>query len=199
MGTEKEKVKKLLSQTPFLKTQEITSKGINRKTIQRMTENGELIKISRGLYCSPDYTPDTYHSIIEAQKMIKQGVICLQSALSYHEIGTQNPSQTWIAIPKGAWKPEINQLPIQIVRFSGEAYDQGIIEKKIDNETIRIYNIPKTIADCFKYRNKIGLETGIEALKDVIRNKRTTVEELVHYSEICRVKKIITPYLESII
>ncbi len=195
----RDRAKQLLILKPLLSTQEITAEGIDRKTIKRMTDDGELIRVSRGLYCSPDYIPGNNHSIIEAQKIIKQGVVCLLSALSFHEIGTQNPSQVWMAIPKTAWKPAIESLPVQIVRFTGPAYEEGIIEEKIVNDNIRIYNIPKTISDCFKFRNKIGLEPAIEALKDVIGNKRTTVDELLYYADICRVKNVITPYLESII
>lgn len=199
MSTVRDKVKQLLIIKPLLNTREITSEGIDRKTIKRMADAGELIRISRGLYCSPEYIPGNNHSIIEAQKIIKQGVVCLLSALAFHEIGSQNPSQVWMAIPSTAWKPSIETLPVQIVRFNGPAYEEGIIEIELENDNIKIYNIPKTIADCFKYRNKIGLEPAIEALKDVIGNKRSTVDELLYYADICRVRNVITPYLESII
>jgi len=199
MATERDIVKKLLEVKPLLRSHELTSSGVDRKTLKRMTDSGELIRVARGLYSAPNYIPDSHYTFIEAQKIVKQGVICLLSALTYHEIGTQNPSLVWMAIPNRSWSPSIETSPIQIVRFSGKAFDEGITEQAVEGETIRVYNIPKTIADCFKYRNKIGLEVAIEALKDTIRNKRASVDELLHFADICRVRKIITPYLEGII
>ncbi len=160
---------------------------------------GDILRVSRGLYSSNDYIPGPYYSFLEAQKIVSNGVICLLSALTFYEIGTQNPSLVWMAVPRRARAPQINQNPIQLVRFSGKAYDEGIIKQEIESELINIYNIPKTIADCFKYRNKIGLEVALEALKDVIHNKRTTIDELLYFADICRVKNIITPYIESFI
>jgi predicted transcriptional regulator of viral defense system len=164
-----------------------------------MVHSGELLRIARGLYSDPSHIPDTYHSLAEAQCMVETGVVCLLSALSYHEIGTQNPSLMWMAIPNKAWKPNIESSPIEIVRFSGAAYSEGIEKVKIDNTTVSIYSIPKTIADCFKYRNKIGIDVAVEALKDVVKTQKTSVNEILYYAAICRVQKVITPYLEGML
>lgn len=196
---QKQEVIKLLKKTPIIRSNEITAAGIDRKTIHRMVNNGDIIQIARGLYTSNDYIPGSHYSFLEAQKIVSHGVVCLLSALTYYEIGTQNPSLVWMAVSRRARAPQVTKHPIQIVRFSGKAYDEGIINQEIEGGMIHIYNIPKTIADCFKYRNKIGLEVALEALKDVIQNKKSTIDELIYYSDICRVKNIMTPYIESLI
>jgi predicted transcriptional regulator of viral defense system len=104
-----------------------------------------------------------------------------------------------MAIPNKAWKPNIESSPIEIVRFSGAAYSKGIEELVIESTTVYIYSIPKTIADCFKYRNKIGIDVAVEALKDVVNTQKTSINEIIHYAEICRVQKVITPYLEGML
>ncbi len=199
METQREKVYRLLKSQPLLRTQEITNHGVDRKTIQRMVEKGELIRISRGFYADPNHLPGIHYSIAEAQKTVKHGVICLLSALSFHQIGTQNPSQIWMAIPRSTRLPSPGSVPIKLVTFSGRAFEEGILEEIVDGIKIRIYDIPKTIADCFKFRNKVGLDVAIEALKDVIQNKRSSVDDILYYAEIRRVRNVITPYLESIL
>ena len=199
MATKREIVLELLKQKPLVLSQELTAEGIDRKTIKRMTDSGELIRVARGLYSAADYIPDSNHSLLEAHKLVRQGVICLLSALAYYEIGTQNPSMVWMAIPNRNWRPRLENSPVQIVRFSGKSYTEGINEINIDNEAVRIYNIPKTVADCFKYRNKIGLDIAIEALKDVLQQKKAAVDELLYYAAVCRVRSVIIPYLESLI
>jgi predicted transcriptional regulator of viral defense system len=199
MITQKEKVLKLLHQSTMIHSRELSKVGIDTKTLTRMITEGKIHRIARGLYTSVDYIPGTYHSLIEANKLVGNGVICLLSALSFYEIGTQNPSEVWIAIQRKARMPQIEDYPIRVSRFSGQAFSEGVERITIDNVKIEIFNIPKTIADCFKYRNKIGLEVAVEALKDVLRNKRATVDELLHYAEICRVRNVITPYMESLV
>ena len=199
MITQKGKVLKLLHHSTMIHSREFSKAGIDTKTLTRMVAEGEIHRIVRGLYTSVDYIPGTYHSLIEASKLVGNGVICLLSALSFYEIGTQNPSEIWIAIPRKARIPKIKNYPIRVSKFSGQAFNEGLERITIDNVEIEIFNIPKTIADCFKYRNKIGLDVTVEALKDVLRNKRATVDELLHYAEICRVRNVITPYMESLV
>ena len=196
---QQDQVLKLFSNTPVLRSHEITVSGIDPKTIQRMLAAGDIIRISRGVYALPDYNPESFYFFAEAQKIVKQGIICLLSALVYHEIGTQNPSLVWMAIPGRSRAPQIGSGPIQLVRFSESIYKEGIIERKIEGVNVRIYNIPKTIADCFKYRNKLGIDLAIEVLKDAVLNRRTSVDEILHFADICRVRNVMTPYLETIL
>lgn len=199
MKTQREIVKELLDTTPLMNSREFSSVGIDTKTLTRMVDEGEIQRIARGLYTAIDYTPGTHHSLIESCKLIDTGVVCLLSALSFHGIGTQNPSDVWIAIPRGTRTPRVSEYPIQIFLFSGDAYSSGLEEHTVDGVVINVYCIAKTIADCIKYRNKIGLDVALEALKDVIQNKRASVDELLHYAKICRVEKVMKPYMESLV
>lgn len=199
MNTQADVVYNILKDSTIARSREFTQKGVDTKTISRMVIEGKIIRIARGLYVSPDYIPGIHHSLIQSSIMIENGIICLLSALSYYEIGTQNPSLVWVALSRSARKPKVDTTPVQFIRLSGGAFKEGVSEIFIDNKKIRIYNIPKTIADCFKFRNKIGLDVAIEALRDVLENKKATVDEILYYSEICRVRKIITPYMESLV
>ncbi len=199
MSSQKEIVYNILQQKPIVRSSEFNKAGVHRETIRRMAEAGEIVKIAHGLYSSDEYIPNEKYSLIEAQKIVNNGIVCLISALSCYEIGTQNPSEVWMAIEKSSWHPQIKNTPVRLINYTGESYTSGVECINIDNEKVKIYNIPKTIADCFKFRNKIGIDVAIEALKDVLENKRTTVDEILFYSEICRVRKIITPYMESLV
>ncbi|TVR60433.1 MAG: transcriptional regulator [Spirochaetaceae bacterium] len=199
MKTQRSKVRALLQHSPVISSSEITVEGVDTKTLTRMVREGEIRRIARGLYTSVDYVPGSYHSLFEASKLVENGVVCLLSALSFHEIGTQNPPEVWLAIPRRARMPQVQEHPIRTVRFSGEAYMSGIERRNVDGVEIAIYNIPKTVADCFKYRNKIGLDVAIESLKDVIRNKRSSIDDLIHFAEVCRVREIMRPYMESLV
>lgn len=199
MEGQRNKVMEILSQSVIISSKQLSSEGIHRETIRRLLETGDIISIARGLYSSSQFIPDENFSFLVAQKIAPKGIICLLSALSFHEIGTQNPSDIWIAVPRGTRIPTVSEYPIQISLFSGEAYSSGIEEHTADGVVVRVYSIAKTIPDCFKYRNKIGLDVAIEALKDVIRNKRTSINEILHFARICRVEKVMKPYMESLV
>jgi len=199
METQRDIAKQLLSNNSIVSSRELVDSGVHRETIRRLVDSGEMIRVSRGLYTSSQFIPDEKYSLIVAQKTVKRGVVCLLSALSFHEIGTQNPSDVWMAIARPGRIPTVNNIPMKVITFSGASYTQGIETHQIDGSEIRVYCISKTIADCFKYRNKIGLDVAIEALKDAIHSKRTSIKEIIHYAEICRVKEIMRPYMESIV
>ena len=199
MKAQRDKVKELLDQSPMITSAQSAIIGIDSKTLSRMTDDGEINRIARGLYTSADYIPGTYHSFIEACKVIDNGVICLLSAIAFHEIGTQNPSEIWMAIPRRSRKPQMKELPLRITQFTGDSYSKGMEQRTVDGAEIKVYNIPKTIADCFKYRNKIGLSVAIEALKDVIHSNRASIDDIIYYARICRVQEVIRPYMESIV
>ncbi|WP_070415629.1 type IV toxin-antitoxin system AbiEi family antitoxin domain-containing protein [Sediminispirochaeta bajacaliforniensis] len=197
--TQRDIAKQLLSNNSIVSSRELADSGVHRETIRRLIESGEMIRIARGLYSSPQFIPAEKYSLIVAQKTVKRGVVCLMSALSFHEIGTQNPSEVWMAISRPGRIPTVDNIPMKVITFSGASFTEGIETHQIDDDEIKVYCISKTVADCFKYRNKIGLDVAIEALKDVIQNKRTSIEEIIHYAEVCRVRKIMRPYMESIV
>jgi predicted transcriptional regulator of viral defense system len=182
-----------------VRAREIREAGLHQEYLRRLCKSGQLIRTGRGLYSLADGDFTEHHSLAEACKRVPHGIICLLSALSYHEIGTQNPHQIWMAIDRAMRKPKVDYPPMRIFRFSGPSLKEGIQEKKIEGVSVRVYNPAKTVADCFKYRNKVGIDVAVEALKECWRSRRCEIDELVHYARICRVSNIMQPYIEAIV
>ena len=182
----------------ILKTGEALSAGIHPRTLYEMHRTGILEKLARGLYRLADIPPLGNPDLVSVSLKVPSGVICLISALSYHEITTQIPHEIYVALERGTEPPRLGHPPLRIFWFSGQAFNLGIQNDKIDGVSVRIYNPEKTIADCFKYRNKIGLDTAIEALKLYREKKRFNAGELLRFARACRVEKIIRPYLEAL-
>ena len=182
-----------------LKTGEALSAGIHPRTLYEMERSGILEKLARGLYRLTDMPPLGNPDLVSVALKVPNGVICLISALAYHEITTQIPHEVYLALGRGAEPPRMEYPPIRIFWFTGEAFTQGIENYKLDGVQVRIYSREKTIADCFKYRNKIGLDTTIEALKLYRERKRFKVDDLMQFARICRVEKVIRPYLEALL
>jgi predicted transcriptional regulator of viral defense system len=170
----------------------------SRVAISRLVDSGELVKIGRGLYSLPENDFNELQSLIETAHLVPKGVICLLSALRFHDIGTQNPFEIWLAIEGRSWLPKVESVPLNVFRFSGKAFTEGIETHETNGVSLRIYNPSKTVADCFKYRNKIGLDVAIEALRDAWRQKKVTMDKLWYYAKICRMTNVMRPYLESL-
>jgi predicted transcriptional regulator of viral defense system len=164
-----------------------------------MRETGDLEQLTRGLYCLPGLPGLGRPDLVLVSLKIPRGVICLISSLAFHNLTTQVPHQLYVALPRGAEPPRLSWPPLRILWFSESAFSAGIEAHKLDGIPIRTYGPEKTIADCFKYRNKIGLDVALEALKLYIRRRRTKMEELLRYAAICRVENIIRPYLEALL
>ncbi len=182
-----------------LRMSEAIKANIHRRMLYSMLETGIIEKLGRGLYRLADLPPLGNPDLVAVSLKIPNGVICLISALAYHEITTQVPHEVYVALERGTEAPRLTHPPIRIFWFSGQAFTHGIQTHKIDGVPVRIYSPEKTIADCFKYRNKIGLDTAIEALKLYREKKRFKSEELVQFSRVCRVEKVIRPYLEALL
>jgi len=192
-------IMKMARKTGVVRAREIRKAGLHPEYLRKLCTSGHLIRTGRGLYVLADGDFTEHHSLAEACKRVPHGIICLLSALSYHEIGTQNPHQIWMAIDRAMRKPKVDYPPIRIFRFSGPSLKEGIEKIQIEGVSIRVYNPAKTVADCFKYRNKVGIDVAIEALKECWRSRRCTIDELVHYARICRVRNIMQPYMEAIV
>lgn len=173
--------------------------GISRSAFYRLVGAGHLARVGPGLYSANSDDPAVNISIIEASALIPGGVICLLSALAFHELTTQNPFEVWMAVERKAWVPSKRRLPVRMFYFTGGAFYDGIDEHKLDGTVLRVYNPAKTVADCFKYRNKIGIDVAIEALRDVWRQRKATMDDLWHYARVCRVANVMRPYMESLI
>jgi predicted transcriptional regulator of viral defense system len=185
--------------TGVVRARKIREIGLHPKYLRKLCKSGQLIRTGRGLCSLADGGFTKHHSLVEACKRVPHGIICLLSALNYHEIGTQNPHQIWMAIDRAMRKPKVDYPPIRIFRFSGPSLKEGIEEKKIEGVLVRVYNPAKTVADCFKYRNKVGIDVAIESLKECWRSRRCTLDELFYYARICRVRNIMQPYAQAII
>jgi len=182
-----------------LRMSEALSAGIHRRMLYSMLGAGVIEQLSRGLYRLTDLPPLGDPDLVSVARKVPSGVICLISALAYHEITTQVPHEVYVALERGAEPPRLGHPPIRIFWFSGQAFTLGIQTHKIDDVTIRIYSPEKTIVDCFKYRNKIGLDTAIEALKLYREKKRFNPEDLMQIARVCRVEKVMRPYLEALL
>jgi predicted transcriptional regulator of viral defense system len=181
----------------ILKTGEALDEGIHRRTLYTMRDIGILERLERGLFRLADLPPLSNPDLVTAARKIPQGVICLISALHFYNITTQIPHAVSIAVNRGTEPPRLDFPPIQIYWFSGEAFTAGVEKQSIDNTTIRVYSAEKTLADCFKYRNKIGMDTVLEALDLYRERKQHKPGKLIQFARVCRVEKIMRPYLES--
>ena len=181
----------------MLRVRDLTARGIHPEVLRRLAQRGLLRRTARGLYRLADQEISGEHTLASAAKRIPQGVICLFTALRFHNIGTQNPPVVWVALPRQAALPQVKDLPLRFVRFSGAAYTAGVDTHVLDGVAVRITNPAKTVADCFKFRLKLGLDVAIEALREGRRERRFTMDELWQYAKICRVANVMRPYMEA--
>ncbi len=193
-----DKVMTLVRRAGVLRPRDLAQHHIPRQYLLRLQRRGQLQKVGRGLYVASETHLTEHHSLVEACKRVPRGIICLLSALRFHGLTTQAPFEVWIAIDDKAWLPKADNPRLHVVRFSGEALTSGIEEHVIEQVNVRIYGPAKTVADCFKYRNKIGLDVALEALRDCWRHRRATMDELWKYAKVCRVANVMRPYLEAI-
>lgn len=173
--------------------------GVHRDTLRAMVERGDLERISRGLYRLSDAPSLTHPDLATVAVKVPEGVICLLSALAFHELTTQIPHEVYLAIDRNSEPPRIDFPPVRAFRFSGEAFTEGIEMHKDDSVPLRVYSREKTIADCFKFRNKVGLDACVEALRRYRETRGFNADALLHYAGICRVKQVLRPYIEAIL
>jgi predicted transcriptional regulator of viral defense system len=198
MKTIKERVLEVARQQSVFRAGDVQDATDPRSTLRRMAAQGEIVRVGRGLYALADAEITGNHSLVEATKRYPGGVICLTSALFYHGIGTQMPYEIWIMRPDRKMTPN-KDFPIRFVYCTGAAFSYGIETHRIEGMQVRIYTPPKTVTDCFKYRNKIGLDVATEALKEGWRAKCFTMDELWEAAKVCRVQNIIQPYVEMLV
>jgi predicted transcriptional regulator of viral defense system len=182
----------------LIRTADLKEMQVPTVVLTRLVRSGELVRIGRGTYTRPGQESQFSDSLAEVASRCPQGIVCLLSALNFHEIGTQSPWDVWIAVPNKAYVPKIDYPPLRVVRFSGMALTEGIETHVVDGVEVRITSIARTVADCFKYRNKIGLDVALEALRDSWRSKKATMDGLWKYASVCRVAVVMRPYLESL-
>lgn len=180
------------------RSRDFEAAGIPRIYLQRLRDQGLLTQPGRGLYALADGQISAHHSLAEAAKSVPNGVIGLLSALQFHELTTQLPPQVWMLLPSKAWAPRRPPVTLKILRASGESLKAGVEQQLVDRVVVPITSPAKTVADCFKYRGKIGLDVAIEALRDCMTKKRATRDEIWRYAAIDRVQNVMRPYLEAL-
>jgi len=197
-ATDLNKALKLARRSRGVTAREIAAAGIHRQVLTRLVQSGKIERVARGLYRLPEQPISEHHGLVLACAAVPQGVIALISALQFHGIGTQLPFEVWIAIDRRARRPALKHPPLRVLRFSGESLTAGVQSHVMEGHTIRVYTVAKTLADCFKYRNKIGLDVALEALRDGWRQKKFTMDELWKFAKINRVANVMRPYLEGL-
>ena len=187
----------LAGRRPLLRARELAEQGLPTVMLSRLVSAGKLERIARGVYSLPGRALSEHRSLAEVALRVPRGVVCLLSALRVHGIGTQAPFEAWVAIPHHSPTPRLDQPALRVVRMSGAALTEGIEPVEIDGVKVPVFNAAKTVADCFKYRNKIGLDVALEALRDGWTQRKLTMDALWHYATVDRVANVMRPYLES--
>lgn len=195
----KQKIMELARQMGLIRPRDVEAAGVHREYLLRLYRNGDLIRVGRGLYALPGAQTSESISLAEVAKRVPNAVICLISALEFHQITTQIAHSVWIAIENKKWEPKFEYPPIEIVRFSGTAFSFGVEEHEVDRIKVKIYSPAKTVADCFKFRSKVGLDVALEALRETWRSRKATMDELWKAAKVCRVSNTMRPYLEAVV
>ncbi|WP_288254169.1 type IV toxin-antitoxin system AbiEi family antitoxin domain-containing protein [uncultured Hydrogenophaga sp.] len=172
--------------------------GVSPQLLIKLQQAGRLVRVARGVYSLPDAPLTEHQSLVEVCRRVPKAVICLLSALRFHELGSQAPHEVWLALPEGVRSPSVDYPALRIVRLRDAAYSEGIETVMDEGAPIRVYGVDKTIADCFKFRHKIGLDVALEALKDAWQRRLVSMDELTHFARINRVERVMLSYLEAL-
>lgn len=177
---------------------DLEARGIPRGQLRTMLQRGEVEQVGRGLYRRVGLEPSELETVAMVASAVPAGVVCLLSALQIHEIGTQSPHEVWLAIDRKARKPTRLPAKVRVVRFSGAMLTYGLQTRSILGVTVRLTGPARTVVDCFRYRNKIGLDVALEALRDVVRSRKATVDDIMRAAEVCRARTVMRSYLEAL-
>ena len=195
---QREQARLLLEQGGIVRLSEFKANGITAATIGRMLKDGEVLRLARGLYQLPDALLDVHHSLAEAAKKLPKGVVCLVSALAYHDLTDQLPRAVWMAIGTKDWEPKTDTPPIRTVRFTDALLSDDILTEQIEGVSVKIFGVAKTIADCFRHRRTVGQSVALEGLQEALRKRKTTPAEIARHAERGGVATVIRPYLEAL-
>lgn len=197
-GTSRERALHVLARTGIARSRDLERGGVSRTELRRLRQRGFIERVDRGLYRLPGAVLSERHHLAEAARRVPGGVVCLLSALRFHGLTTQNPFEVWMAIDRKAWRPRVEHPPLRLLYLSGPALREGIEEHDVGGVTVRVFSAAKTVADCFKFRNKIGTDVGVEALRDYRRLHPKRLALLWRFAEIDRVTRVMLPYLEAV-
>jgi predicted transcriptional regulator of viral defense system len=187
------------SRSSLLRTAQVQGSKSRLRVLKRLQKRGAIERVAKGIWRDLSVETSQFHSFVEPAFRSPQGVICLLSALSFHNLTTQQPAWVWFAIGQDTKPPKTAEIALEVVRMSKVCLEEGIEVQTIEGVPVRITSAARTVADCFKFRNKVGLDVAIEALRDCLKKRQATATEIHHYAQICRVAKVMQPYLETIL
>jgi len=196
--TNRDRTLRLIEEKGLTRPRDLEAHGITRAQLSRLVDEGLVLRQARGVYVAARHALTAEHTLAHVAKRVPEGVFCLLTALRFHGLTTQSPAEVWIALPEKARRPRLDYPRLRVARFSGEALSEGIEEHRVEGVTIRVYSPAKTVADCFKYRNKVGVDVAVEALRDFSRKHRGRASDLARFARICRVSRVMQPYLDAI-
>lgn len=188
----------VLKDRGIARSKHLEAAGVSRTQIRRLVERGVIERVGWGLYRDPDTPQSEGADLAEAARLVPGGVVCLLSALRFHGLTTQNPFEVWMAIDRKAWRPQVDHPPLRFVYLSGPSLTEGVEEHQVDGVPIRIYSAAKTVADCFKFRNKVGIDVAVEALRAYRETYPKGLAVVWRFAELNRVARVIRPYLEAV-
>ncbi len=188
----------VLSRDGLARSRDFEHAGLSRTQIRRLLDDGSLERVGRGLYRNPKSKPTEKADLAQVARMIPEGVLCLLSALRFHKLTTQNPFEVWIAIDSKAWRPKSDHPPLRLVYLSDAALSKGVEEHMADGVRLKVFSAAKTVVDCFKFRNKVGIDVAVEALRDYRRTRPKGMDAIWRFAEAARMAKVMLPYLEAI-
>lgn len=194
-----EHVGAIVQKRTLVRSKELKGLSVSRSHLWNLAKAGKIERVGRGLYRSKEAPISVNETLLEVAKMVPLGVLCLSSALRYHELTTENPFEIWLAIERGTWSPKLDYPPVRVVHFSEATFKFGIETRTVDGGKLRVYSSAKTVADCFKFRSKIGMETAIQALRSAYREKKATMDQIWNAAKVCRVVNVMRPYMESLV
>jgi len=199
MLTPKERLLEFAAKNKFFRASDAEAQTqVSRVYLQRLVESGKLVRAARGLYSltGGDFTET--RDVLEVAARVPRGVLCLLSALRFHELTTQNPSEIWLAIERGQRVPKVENVPVRVFRFSPKVYEAGIEIHQIEGAEVKVYSAAKTVADCFRHQREVGFDVALEALRDAWAKRKATMDELYHFAEVRNIKNKMFPFLMTL-
>ena len=197
--TNSDRALQLVRERGMVRPRDLRGQGVAREELRRLRASGALVQSARGLYGAADAPVTEHHALAQAACLVPDGVVCLLSALRFHDLTTQEPDEIWLALPSPSHEPALDYPPLQTVRMNAATYGAGVETHVLEKVPVRVFCVAKTVADCFKYRSKVGLDVALEALREGWRERRFTMDELWHYAQVCRVANVMRPYLEMVV
>lgn len=199
MSKQSQYVTAIVEKQKLVRSKDLKEHSVSRSHLWNLAKVGKIERVGHGLYRAKNAPISAHETLLEVAKRVPAGVLCLSSALRYHELTTESPFEIWLAIERDMWTPKMEFPPLRVVHFSPDTFKFGVETHSEDGGSFRVYSPAKTVADCFKFRSKIGMETAIEALRSAYKEKKASIDEISRAAKVCRVVNVMRPYMESLV